>query len=155
MAGLHYGPLRGRESFWFLGGRVHLKVGGELTDGHLSQLEFDDPQGQAPPLHVHHGEDELWLVLDGKVSFFVGDETFDLEPGAMAFGPRGVPHSYLVRSPRARMVVTYGPAGIEQWFIQNGSAIAAIDEAPPAFDLAAIITSAERFGLEVVGPPPM
>jgi mannose-6-phosphate isomerase-like protein (cupin superfamily) len=147
-------PLEGRPSFWFLGGRVHVKVPGEHTDGHLSQLEFDDRLGQAPPLHVHDGEDEVWFVLDGKITFFVGDRSFDLEAGAMAFGPRGVPHSYLVRSSRSRMLVSYGPAGLERWFTENGSPIAAIDDAPAAFDIGAIISSAERYGLRVIGPPP-
>jgi hypothetical protein len=61
-------------------------------------------------LHVHDGEDEAWIVLDGEISFFVGDARYDLQGGQVAHGPRGVPHSYLVRSPRSRMVIGRPPS---------------------------------------------
>ena len=72
-------------------------------------MEFQDPIGHATPLHVHGGEDEVWIVLDGEISFFVGDERYDLEPGQAAFGPRGVPHAYLVRSRTAKLAATFAP----------------------------------------------
>ncbi|SDJ38273.1 cupin domain-containing protein [Nonomuraea jiangxiensis] len=142
------------EPFWFLGGRTRILVPGEATGRSMSVLMFDDAQGQAPPLHVHDGEDELWIVLDGEISFFVGDARHDLAAGQVAHGPRGVPHSYLVRSPRSRMAVVYAPSGIEEWFRTNGSPVSSMDEAPPAFDLGAIVASAETFRLHVAGPPP-
>ena len=40
----------------------------------MSQIEVYDPRGGATPLHVHHNEDETFYVLDGEVSFVVGDE---------------------------------------------------------------------------------
>ncbi|GGN82346.1 hypothetical protein GCM10010112_59650 [Actinoplanes lobatus] len=142
------------ESFWFLGGRARILVPGEATAGAMSVMEFEDPQGHATPLHVHGGEDEVWIVLDGEISFFIGDDRHDLQAGQVAFGPRGVPHAYLVRSPRARLAVTFGPAGIERWFARNGSPVSMLDQAPAAFDIEAIIAAAEEFRLRVAGPPP-
>nr|WP_237497903.1 cupin domain-containing protein [Streptomyces sp. SID8377] len=117
-------------------------------------MEFSDPIGQAPPHHVHENEEELWFVLDGEVSFFVGDKRHDLTPGQVAFGPRGVPHSYLVRSEGARLAVVFSPAGIEEWFRANGVPVTDARDIPPAFDLASIVGSAEAFKLRVTGPPP-
>ncbi len=147
-------PPGAGEPFWFLGGQARILVPGAATNRAVSVLEFDDPKGQAPPLHVHDGEDEVWVVLDGEISFFVGDARYDLQGGQVAYGPRGVPHSYLVRSPRSRMAVVYAPAGIDEWFRSNGTPVAHVDVAPASFDIGAIIASAEAFSLRVVGPPP-
>ncbi|MEU9736454.1 nitroreductase/quinone reductase family protein [Streptomyces sp. NPDC048002] len=141
--------------FWFLGGTVDVKLAGHATEGRAAQLEFHDAEHQSPPLHVHTHEDELWAVLDGEITFFVGDEQYDLSAGEVAFGPRGVPHSYVVRSPTSRMLVTFAPAGIEEWFTRNGTPVATAAELPPPFDLDAAITTAGEYGLKVVGPPPV
>ena len=90
------------EAFWFLGGQSRILLPGSETGGALSVMEFLDTAGHAPPRHIHADEDEVWIVLDGEVSFFVADKRPDLHTGQIAHGPRGVPHSYLVRSPTAR-----------------------------------------------------
>ncbi|GAA1553744.1 hypothetical protein GCM10009827_088140 [Dactylosporangium maewongense] len=140
--------------FWFLGGQARIVVPGAVTGRAMSVLEFRDPGGQAPPLHVHDAEEEVWVVLDGEISFFVGDRWLDLGAGQIAHGPRGVPHSYVVRSPQARMAVVYSPSGIEEWFAANVTPVSTVDEVSPAFDIGAIVASAAAFRLTVVGPPP-
>ncbi|MFI0235751.1 cupin domain-containing protein [Streptomyces sp. NPDC016845] len=144
-----------REPFWFLGGQARILLPGSATGNAVSLMEFSDPTGHAPPQHVHENEEELWFVLDGEVSFFVGDERHDLTPGQVAHGPRGVPHSYLVRSDGgARLAVVFSPARIEEWFRANGTPVAEAGDLPPAFDLTAVVASAEAFRLRVTGPPP-
>jgi quercetin dioxygenase-like cupin family protein len=140
--------------FWYLGGLVQVVVPGAATSGKLSMLTFDDPKGQAPPLHVHEREDELWIVLDGRITVFLGEEERDLEAGQAAFGPRGVPHSYVVRSPRARLAAVYLPSGIDQHFFDNGTPVVPGDETPAPFDIDAVVASAATYGLLVAGPPP-
>jgi hypothetical protein len=39
---------------WFIDGLVHIHVSGEETDRRYSVLEVHTPQGDMPPLHVHH-----------------------------------------------------------------------------------------------------
>ncbi len=56
----------GLAQVWWLGGRVAIKAGSEQTSGRFSQLEFDDPRGTAPPLHIHHGEDETFYVVSAR-----------------------------------------------------------------------------------------
>src|SRR4051812_37799624 len=121
----------------------------------MSVMEFADNQNHATPLHIHDGEDEVWVLLEGEVSFFVGDQRLDLQAGQVAHGPRGVPHAYLVRSPTSLLAVTFAPAGIENWFAQNSSPILSLDDAPAAFDIGAIVAAAEAYRLRVAGPPPM
>ncbi|GAA2706298.1 cupin domain-containing protein [Actinoplanes palleronii] len=140
--------------FWFLGGQAKVLVPGKVTGGSLSVIEFTDSAGHAPPMHVHEGEEEVWIVLDGKIRFFVGDEKFDLEPGQAAYGPRGVAHSYLVRSETARLAAVFAPGQVEEWFTSNSSPVSSVDEAPASFDIGAILASADAFKVRVAGPPP-
>ncbi|MEV5576062.1 cupin domain-containing protein [Spirillospora sp. NPDC052269] len=150
-----FAPAPEREPFWFLGGQARILLPGGATDDALSLMEFADPVGHAPPLHVHENEDELWFVLDGEVTFLVGDESHDLVAGQVAHGPRGVPHSYLVRSPKgARLAVVFSPASIERYFRANGTPVGEAGDLPPEFDLETVIASAAAFGLRVAGPPP-
>ena len=147
-------PGTSGEPFWFLGGRSRILLPGSATKGALSVMEFLDTAGQAPPLHIHEDEDELWIVLDGEVSFFVDDKRIDLHTGQIAHGPRGVPHSYLVRSESARLAVVFAPSRIEEWFSANGTPATHLDQEPAAFDIGSVVASADPFHLRVAGPPP-
>ncbi|NUP47998.1 MAG: cupin domain-containing protein [Catenulispora sp.] len=143
------------EPFWFIGGRSRILLPGGKTNGGLSVMEFLDTAGHAPPLHIHEDEDEVWIVLDGEISFFVDDKRLDLHTGQIAHGPRGVPHSYLVRSETARLAVVFAPSRIEEWFSANGIPATPLDQEPAAFDIGSIVASAQSFHLRVVGPPPI
>lgn len=50
--------------------------------------------GGGPPPHRHLGEDELFYVFDGTLSFTAGDETRTVSAGESVFVPRGITHSY-------------------------------------------------------------
>ncbi|MFI5960016.1 cupin domain-containing protein [Cryptosporangium sp. NPDC051539] len=147
-------PTPAAEPFWFLGGQARILIPGTATNGAITVMEFTDPENHAPPLHVHDGEDEVWTVLDGEISFFVGDHRYDLTPGEVAFGPRSVPHAYLVRSASARFAVTFAPAGIENWFAENSAPVLAGENVPAPFDIGSIVAAAEAYQLRVAGPPP-
>jgi mannose-6-phosphate isomerase-like protein (cupin superfamily) len=42
--------------------------------------------------HKHEREDELFLVLEGRLSMRLRDRTIDLEPGEFLIVPKGVEH---------------------------------------------------------------
>lgn len=48
--------------------------------------------GQAQPVHAHAAADKFYLVLRGKASITVGDETRDVAAGDLVVAPAGVPH---------------------------------------------------------------
>ena len=99
----------GLANVWWKSGRVAVKAGGAETGHAFSQIETDDPRGSGPPVHLHHNEDETFYVLEGEVTVLVGEERIDLKAGDYIFGPRGIAHAYVVRSERARMLVTASP----------------------------------------------
>ena len=145
----------GLADVWWKAGRVTVKAGPDETGGAFAQFEVDDPRGSGPPVHVHHSEDEAFYILEGQVTMFVGDERIDLEAGDYCFGPRGVPHAYLVRSERARMLVTISPSGSEQLFVSLGIPVTGTEPPadvvmPPMPEMARLFAD---YGAEILGPP--
>ena len=52
-------------------------------------------RGSGPAkLHVHHGDDEAWHVLQGTLRFRFADRVVDAHAGATVFVPAGVAHTY-------------------------------------------------------------
>jgi quercetin dioxygenase-like cupin family protein len=149
-------PGDGLADVWWMTGRLTVKAGGAETGDAFAQFLTDDPRGTAPPLHVHHTEDEAFYVLDGEVTVLVGDERIDLRTGSYCFAPRGIRHTWIVRSERARMLVTVSPAGLEQAFVSLGVPVTGPE--PPAEPVLPapdeLIRLFAGYGVEILGPPP-
>ena len=91
---------------------------GEITPGNgAAIMEYVTRKGEEPGAHTHQTEDEIFYVLDGKITFLCGGERFDLETGGMIFLPHGIPHDYAIpgEDPVRLLIVTApvreGPAG--------------------------------------------
>jgi mannose-6-phosphate isomerase-like protein (cupin superfamily) len=52
------------------------------------------PGREIAALHVHHSDDEAWMVLDGRLGFRIGDEEREVASGDSLLVERGTPHSY-------------------------------------------------------------
>jgi quercetin dioxygenase-like cupin family protein len=146
----------GLADVWWKGGRVAVKTSGGETRGRFAQVEIEDTLGTGPPLHVHRDDDESFYVVAGEVTVLANGERIDLSPGDFALVPAGVPHAYVVRSERSRMLVTFGPAGFEEFFVElgipvNGSEPPADGVYPSPEGLARRIAA---YGGEILGPPP-
>jgi mannose-6-phosphate isomerase-like protein (cupin superfamily) len=58
-------------------------------------LMFDTrPPGGGPPPHLHSKEDELFLVVESRVSFFVQGVWTEVASGGAVYFPRGTAHYY-------------------------------------------------------------
>ncbi|HEX5224723.1 MAG TPA: quercetin 2,3-dioxygenase [Solirubrobacteraceae bacterium] len=142
---------------WWKDGRVTAKATGAQTGGGFAQIETIDPRGTATPVHVHLDAEESFYVLEGEVSVFVEDERIEVAAGDYALVPRGTPHAYLVRSERARMLVTFSPAGFEEAFSDLGVPAAESPEPPADTVFPPPEEMARAFGAyscEILGPPP-
>jgi quercetin dioxygenase-like cupin family protein len=145
----------GIDNVWWKSGRVTVKAGGAETGHAFSQIETDDPRGSGPPLHLHHNEDETFYVLEGEITVRVGDERIDLTAGDYLFAPRGIAHAYVVRSERARMLVTASPGGVEQFFVSQGIPVTGSEPptdavVPPMDEMVRLFA---EYGCEILGPP--
>jgi quercetin dioxygenase-like cupin family protein len=79
------------EARWWMGGLATVKATGKETDGRYTLIEIFEPEGEGP-LHVHHREDEGFFIIEGELTFQIGDETIKASPGSFVFGPKNVPH---------------------------------------------------------------
>jgi quercetin dioxygenase-like cupin family protein len=124
------GPAEG-ERLWFLGTLATIKIAGEATGGRFALIEFLFPRHASPPLHSHP-QDESYVVLEGGLTIRAGDQRFELKAGAAAVVPIGVPHTFRVDTPTARVLVLSTPAGLER-MVRDG-AVPAIDPTLPPPD---------------------
>lgn len=153
--GFARGPSEG-EALWFNRGLGLLKATGEQTGGRFTVLELLAPRGFASPIHLHRAEDEFFVVLSGEVRVRHGDEVIEALAGSLVYGPRNVPHGFHVDSPDARLLLFFGPAGVEGFF-RDGGKPAGFVGLPPAdeqfLDRQALTEVMNRYSQEVVGPP--
>jgi quercetin dioxygenase-like cupin family protein len=49
--------------------------------------------GQAHALHTHAGSDKVYVIVEGRARFTLAATASDLEAGAVAVAPSGVPHA--------------------------------------------------------------
>ena len=142
-------------SVWSLGGRFTVKAAEADADGRFSLVETLAFRSTEPPLHVHHKEDEAWYVLDGHMTFYVGDAVLEANAGSFVFAPSGIAHTFTVDVEPTRVLVFASPAGFERFALELGEP--ATSDNPPA-GLAVpgpdvLGPVAQRYGIEVVGPP--
>ena len=146
------------EAFWLLGMLQTVKVGRADADGRFGMLEIVVPEGLGSPWHVHPEEDEWFYVLDGNFTFYVGDMRLDLTAGGFAFGPKGVPHTFIGAGPGpARALVGFAPMQFEGFLREVGQvAPARVLPAPPAGpppEIERLAPIAKRNGMVILGPP--
>jgi mannose-6-phosphate isomerase-like protein (cupin superfamily) len=123
------------------GEHFRLRVSSEQTNGRYTVLETIAAPGYGPPLHIHSGEDEHFVVLEGEVRFVCGERTFDASARAAVTIPRGVRHTWATET-GVRMLVMFAPGGAERMFQE-------LAKAEPS-ERAKI---AAAYGCSVVGPP--
>ena len=64
-----------------------IKATGKETEGLYTLVEVVEPEGAEALLHVHHREDEVFWVLEGELTFEVGEETIKASPGSFLLAP--------------------------------------------------------------------
>ncbi|MCP3734729.1 cupin domain-containing protein [Sphingomonas sp. RP10(2022)] len=127
------------------------KVVTSETKGDLFVIEQANQRRGGPPLHVHHGEDELFYVLEGEYLVQVGDRKFPLKTGDCVLGPRGVPHAWaFVGSTSGRLLLSYAPAGKMEAFF---NAWEQLGFSPGGYSKEKDAALLRSYGMERMGPP--
>jgi quercetin dioxygenase-like cupin family protein len=126
---------------------------GEDTNGRYAQFEAIVAPGGGPPPHVHSREEEGFYVLEGEITFQVGDRRLVATPGMFVNMPVGTPHAFRNETSRpARMILTLAPAGLERMFFEVGVPLpeGATSGPPPTKDeIDRLIQVAPRYGIEL------
>lgn len=92
----------------------------EDTGGRWSMMEQLMPMGAGPPPHKHLWSDETFYILDGTITFLIGDEVKAASKGAFVNVPRAIRHGFRVDSDTARILNGYTPASWEAMIAETG-----------------------------------
>jgi mannose-6-phosphate isomerase-like protein (cupin superfamily) len=124
------------------GVRFKVLVSSEQSAGAYACLEMVAQKGTGSTVHIHHNEDEHFLVLEGTAHLALGDSRVDLPAGRTMTLPRGVPHAWSnISETPLRLIALFNPGGFDRLCIEMAS--------PNGVDRSEIRS---RFGLETVGP---
>ena len=144
------------EPIWYGNSLFEFLVPAAATGGTMTVFRATMPEGFSPPRHIHTREDEVFMVLDGEALFDIDGRITAAGPGTTVFMPRGVPHTFRVQTPVARMLGVMTPGGFEELF-RNLGVPAGARTLPPEgavpFDVQAVMAEQERLGTRVVGAP--
>jgi quercetin dioxygenase-like cupin family protein len=143
------------QAVWFLGTLMLFKATGESNAHTFSLIEQVLPPGFAPPLHVHHAEDEAFYILEGELTFVCGERRWRAQAGSFIYLPREIAHGFLVEGGQpARLLQFTAPAGLEQFHAEMGEPARSLTiPAPTPPDLAKMQALAAKYHFEIVGPP--
>jgi len=86
-----------------------------------------EPNSDGPGAHAHDDNDEVFYMLDGTISFLVGDKWVDAEKGTFLRIPAKTTHDFKNKTDKKAGVLNFfTPGGFErnmpsivQWFENN------------------------------------
>lgn len=153
---IHIGPGEG-PAFSAVGDVYRILAGGDETGGAYALCESRVLPGGGPPPHVHRREDESFFVLEGQITFLLGDRKVVAGPGTFIQGPRGIPHGFKNEGTKpARMLIHVAPPGFEKFLAEFAAPVPSFDSPPvpvtPA-DLEKLLALAPQYGIEILPPP--
>jgi mannose-6-phosphate isomerase-like protein (cupin superfamily) len=92
-------------------------------DDHFSLIEYESIPGvPGPPLHVHHGNEEVFFILDGEIDFSLEGTTTRVGRGACVHVPKGKAHAFVnAGMTNARWVGIFTPGRFQGLVAELGS----------------------------------
>jgi quercetin dioxygenase-like cupin family protein len=116
------------------------------TGGAMSIIHGVADPFNGPPMHVHDHEDEVFIVLEGEITFDLAGQRFTRGPMGTAFLPRGTPHSFVTGPNGARCLTVLTPGGFEGFFAEMARGGFQLPQ-----NSAAVTEIAARYGSHIVG----
>src|SRR5829696_6275074 len=78
------------------------------------------PGRHGPGAHVHAAEDDAFLVLDGALTFLLGDREVAAPAGTFVLVPPGVEHTFVNRTDEpVRIANIHAPAGFDRRLLED------------------------------------
>ena len=116
-------------------------------------MEYGAPPGWAgPPKHVHNNMDEVFYVVEGEVTVYMGDQEVKGTPGSFIQVPRGMAHTFANwGETRARYLILILPGSLEGYFDELPELVARHGYPPPAEVMEEL---AQKYDMAMVGPRP-
>ena len=137
---------------------VRVRISADDSNGGISVLEHRCAKGEAPPLHIHRNEDEIFHVIGGRLQFEIGGERLTASDGDVVLVPCGVPHRFLVQSDTGAHWLTIMKGRDFESLVKDVSMPTDIAD-PPAIthpgpeEIAALTATCAANGIDIVRPP--
>jgi mannose-6-phosphate isomerase-like protein (cupin superfamily) len=142
----------GREVAWGHAGTIRILGDAESTEGTFSIVEANEEPGSAAPLHVHHGEAEIFYIVEGALELTCGEQTVAAGAGDLVYAPKDVPHKYTVVGDRpARVLLIFSRPGFEEFFAETGTPVDGPHAGPP--DREVLRRLVEKYDMELLEAP--
>lgn len=134
----------------FMGQTLHFHAFTDEMGGRACMFEATVPAGAGAPPHHHAGEAEVFLVLDGTLTFRMGDEIRVARSGDCLSIPDGAVHAFENRSDSTARVLVFNAPGHahEQFFLAAATPSGA--PAPAPLDMTALLMEAEAAGITIL-----
>lgn len=131
----------------YQGGFFKVLISPEQTGGSMALIDMSLPKGVDPPMHIHSHEDETFHLLEGAITFFVGENVISATSGDAVFAPRQVPHRFVIESESSRFLTLITPGHFIEYFLEfSFPAVEAVKlmplQGPPPAELIERITFA-------------
>jgi quercetin dioxygenase-like cupin family protein len=150
---INVGPGEG-DAFSAVGDVYRVLASGDQTGGVYALSEIRVSPGNGPPPHLHSREDESFFVLEGEITFQIGDEKIAAPAGTFIQGPRGIPHTFKnTGSSPARMLALVMPASFENFIKEFAKRVPSFDSPaiPPGKDeVDRLLAAAPKYGLQIL-----
>jgi quercetin dioxygenase-like cupin family protein/ketosteroid isomerase-like protein len=130
----------------FMDQLVRVRATAEQTQGVFGLVDIETPPGGGPPPHRHARDDEVLVVLRGRLHAIVGDERTELSSGDLVLLPRGVAHGYRAGAESLRHMNLVCPGGFELFFAEADRRV----EAGRPLDPTTLGNLAARFGVTLL-----
>ncbi len=135
---------RPEEAVWFdlvPGESATIRISSERVGGRFTIMEHNIAPQAGPPLHSHI-EEEVFVVLDGVITFICDCDQFEGAVGTVVVIPAGTAHTWAnLSGEHARMRTMFTPGGIEKLFANLAGL------GPAEF-----VALAETYGSRILGP---
>ncbi len=110
-------PAEGIARYSALGDELIVLQGGKQTAGKFMSAILITSPGGGPPPHVHDREDEWFVLIEGRIEFWLDGVWTEAKPGQCAYLPKGTPHTFRnIGDTPSRMVLHTAPAGFEDFY---------------------------------------
>ena len=108
------------------GNECIFKLTGANTAGTMTLVQGVVPPGGGPPPHVHRRDDEVFIIMEGRYRFLIGETWTEVGPGAVVFLPRNSVHTFRnVGETNSRHRAFLTPSGFETFYAKCAEVFAA------------------------------
>lgn len=107
-----------------MGNTYRIVMDGDETGGRFSIIETFVNPGEGGGSHIHHNEDESFLITEGEVVFYDDKRRIVAQVGTFIMCPPGVKRAFRNESDDiAKMMIFYTPLGIENMIKLDGKSV--------------------------------